>query len=240
VSFKYGKEVYLVFSDAFLVSLSEIKKGLRFRQESMVFLDAHDNTWHLMKERFLFLQSLIAHSGGAGVVTSFVPLPLALAESFSSCFYERLAANGSTSLYDALQRARQALLEREGDLLTFLFWLYGNPEAEVIESSQQRRRKRCDRSKLSAVIDNHCTEPEARRFHLRLRAEYESLIPRRYEDLRGPSLWNRVENLLEIWETRDDLCSACEIYLKEIRQDRELREALEGSCDCRGRLNSIP
>jgi len=61
----------------------------------------------------------------------------------------------------------------------------------------------------------------------------------RYDDLRGPSLWNHVEHLLDIWETIGDLCDACEIYRKEIRPlDKKLGEALDHTCGCRWRLSS--
>jgi hypothetical protein len=128
VTFKYSEQAFLVFSEAFLLSLKDLQNELRFQHSPLIFLDACDNTWSLAHARFCFLTSLIEY-GGSNVVTCFPPVPRQLAADFSACFYKQLASRIPTPY--ALLETRRFLLKQRGDPLALLFWLYGNPLSDV-------------------------------------------------------------------------------------------------------------
>lgn len=240
VRFKYSEQAFLVLSDAFLISLDDIKNDLRFDHSPLIFLDAYDNTWHLMEDRFDFLSSLIVHGGGE-IVTCFPPVPQDLATAFSQCFYQELAqelAPGElVPVPRVLLNARRVLLKQRGNLLALLFWLYGNPWSEVPRPlarktlSQSSPATRCDRGKLCDIIDERSTDQDVRKFQQAMRSRYDRSEFRSYEGLRGSTKWDKIDHLLEIWETLGNLCEACRIYGTEIRpKDEELTHKLQSIC----------
>ncbi len=102
---------------------------------------------------------------------------------------------------------------------------------EAANDSQQRTKSRCDRGKLCDILDDNSTDRDVRKFQQALRRIHDCPEFRNFDALRGPTKWDRIDHLLETWETLDELCRACEIYKTEIRPNNDrLTQALQAIC----------
>ena len=103
---------------------------------------------------------------------------------------------------------------------------------EAANNAQKRRSTlECDRGKICDIIDNNSTVREIRKFQQSLRRIHDCPEFHNFDALRGPAKWDKIDHLLEIWETTDTLCRACEIYRNEIRPNNDrLEQELRGIC----------
>jgi len=103
---------------------------------------------------------------------------------------------------------------------------------QAAENAHRRRDElKCDRGKLCNAIDSNSTDREIRIFQQSLRRIYDCPEFRNFDALRGPAKWDKIDHLLEIWETTNTLCRACEIYRTEIRPNNDrLEQELRGIC----------
>lgn len=99
------------------------------------------------------------------------------------------------------------------------------------DARTRRSTLKCDRGRICDIIDDNSTEREIRRFQQSLRRIHDHTEFHNFDALRGPAKWDRIDHLLEIWETLDELCRACDIYKTEIRRNnRKLEQEFQAIC----------
>lgn len=92
------------------------------------------------------------------------------------------------------------------------------------DAHRRRFSLKCDRGKICSIIDDNSTEREIRSFQQALRRMHNCPEFASFDALRGPAKWDKIDHLLEIWETHDELCIACQIFRTEIRPGNEKLE----------------
>jgi hypothetical protein len=234
IKFRYTDEPVLVFSDAFLISLSDLKNGLRFEHSPLIFFDVCDNTWYLMRERFRFLNSLIEYGSNA-VVTSFCPMPRSLATEFSKRLYGKLLADGPVSVQEALINTRRVFLEDLNQPLALLFWLYGDPQLEVPGSAimQRRAKMKHNLAQIATFLNKHSEQSDISLLLSHLRAEgFDRPEFQSYDDLEGRNKLDKIHSILKIMAKygEDKVRLVCEIMQKLRSEDTELLTGIQGLC----------